>query len=146
MPKKSKLEESKSKPTSQNRAHIAAADEDDSDPEPFRPGVANMVKESMQAPRGVWYLDSCASRYLTNNRDLFITELRPKSLDFTTAGGQVLRAKGIENVAIPLVDGTSIKLRNVTYAPDCDANLISLGQLRDSDIQYIDNPKAMTLM
>lgn len=53
-----------------------------------------MVKESnaasMWAPRDVWYLDSCASRHLKNNKDLFVEELHPKCLDFTTAGGQIL--------------------------------------------------------
>lgn len=75
-----------------NHTHIAAADESDSEPKPFRPGVANMVKESqsMQPPRSVWYLNSCASRHLTNNKDLFDLELCPKCLDFTNAGGQVL--------------------------------------------------------
>lgn len=46
----------------------------------------------------------------------------------------MLKAKRIRNIAILLVDGTSIELRNVAYAPDCNANLISLGQLYDSDI------------
>lgn len=129
-----------------NRAHIAATD-DDSDPEPFRPGVANMVKKTkMQALRGTWYLDSCASRHLTNNKDLFIDNLRPKCLDFTTAGGQVLRAESIGTIAIPLADGSSIELRDVAYAPDCDSNLISLGQLRDSGITYVDDAEAMTLV
>ncbi len=109
-----------------------------------------MVKESnataMRTPRDVWYLDSCASRHLTNNKNLFVNDLRPKCLDFTTAGGQILRAEGIGTIAIPLSDGSSLRLRDVAYAPDCDSNLISLGQLRESDITYVDNSKAMTLM
>lgn len=106
-----------------------------------------MVKESkMQAPRDLWYLDSCASRHLTNNKDLFIEDIRPKCLDFNTAGGQILQAESIGTIAIPLADGSSLKLRNVAYAPDCDSNLISLGQLCDSNIVYVDNAKAMTLM
>lgn len=81
-----------------------------------------------------------------NNKDLFIEELRPKCLDFTTVGGQILQAESIGTIAIPLTDRSSLKLRNVAYAPDCDSNLISLGQLHDSNIVYIDNTKAMTLM
>lgn len=131
-----------------NRANIATSTNDnDSNPEPFKPGMANMAKESrQQAPKGVWYFDSCASRHLTNNRNLFIKELRPKCLDFTTAGGQTLRAESIGTIAIPLDDGSSIRLERVAYAPECDSNLISLGQLRDSNITYVDNPDAMTLM
>lgn len=109
--------------------------------------MANMVKESkMQAPKGTWYLDSCASRHLTNNKDLFIDDLQPKCLDFTTARGQILRAESIGTIAIPLANGSSIELRNVVYAPDCDSNLISLGQLRDSGIKYIDDNEAMTFV
>ena len=100
----------------------------------------------MQALRIIWYLDSCASQHLTNNKNLFTIKLRPKSLDFTTAGGQVVRVKEIENVAISLVDKTFLELQDIAYASDCDANLISLCQLYDSNIQYIDNPEAMTLM
>lgn len=100
----------------------------------------------MQATRSIWYLDLCALRHLTNNKDLFITELRPKCLDITTAGGQVLPAEGVGTVAIPFSDGSSIELRDVAYATGCDANLISLGQLRESDIKYVNNPEAMTLM
>lgn len=70
MLKKFKLEESKSKLTLQNRAYIAAADKNNSDLEFFQLGVANIVKKSMQASRSIWYLDSCASKYFTNNKDL----------------------------------------------------------------------------
>lgn len=34
----------------------------------------------------------------------------------------------------------------MVLAPKCDLNLISLGQLRESDIIYHDNPSIMTLM
>lgn len=140
----------KTQQPARNHVHIAAAAaDDDSDTELFRPGVANMVKESsirMQPPRDVWYLDSCASKHLTNNKDLSIEDLRPKCLDFTTAGGQTLRAESIGTIAIPLADGSSLRLHNVAYAPDCDSNLTSLGQLRDSDIIYVDSSEAMTLM
>ena len=131
-----------------NHANIAASTgEDDSDPEPFKPNMANMVKESrQQAPKRVWYLDSCAFRHLTNNKDLFIKELRPKCLDFTNANGQTLRAKSIGTIAIPLDDESSIRLEGVAYAPKCDSNLIFLRQLHDSNITYVDNPDAMTLM
>lgn len=106
-----------------------------------------MVKETkLQAPRETWYLDSYASRHLTNNKDLFIDDLRPKCLDFTTAGGQVLCAESIGTIAIPLAERSSIKLRDVAYAPDCDSNLTLLGQLRDSGITYVDDAEAMTLV
>lgn len=130
-----------------NWAYITAATDKDSNPKPFRPGTANMVKESrMQAPKGTWYFDSYTSHHLTNNKDLFIDDLQLKYLDFTTAGGQILCAESIGTIAIPLADRSSIELHNVAYAPDCDSNLILLGQLRDSGIKYIDNNEAMTLV
>lgn len=117
--KKQRSDEPTKQQPARNRAHIAAAtaEDNDSDIEFFRPGVANMMKESnMQAPRDVWYLDSCASHHLTDNKDLFIEELRPKCLNFTTAGGQILRAERIGAIAIPLADGSLIKLRDVAYS------------------------------
>lgn len=36
-------------------------------------------------------------------------------------------------------------LLNVAYAPKCDSNLISLGQLRKSGILYHDHPDSMVL-
>ena len=124
---------------------------DDSDQEPFAPGpvgTAFMVKEQRLQKlkaNSTWFLDSCASRHLCNDRSLFINT-RAKSIDFVTAAGQVIRTEEIGTVSIPLADGSTIELHNVALAPGCDSNLISLGQLRESGITYHDNPAAMTLM
>lgn len=79
------------------------------------------------------------------HRRLF-TNTRAKSIDFMTAAGQLIRSKEIGTVSIPLSDGTTIELHNVALAPECDSNLVSLGQLRESNITYHDSPTAMTLM
>ncbi len=133
-----------------NRVHIIAAADDDSDtkPKPFRPGKAYMAKEkfNLQAPKGIWYLDLYASHHLTNNKDLFIDEFRPKYLDFTTVGEQILYAKSIGTIAIPLANGSTVKLAGVAYTPECDSNLISLSQLHNSKITFVDNADAMTLV
>lgn len=80
-----------------NRVHQAAEQEEDSDPEPFAPGPvgkACMAVESLQnlqkTTSNTWFLDSCASRHLCNNRKLF-RSTHAKSLDFVTAAGQVIR-------------------------------------------------------
>lgn len=65
---------------------------------------------------------------------------------FTTVGGQILRVESIGTIAIPLADGSSLRLCDVAYAPDYDSNLIFLGQLCDSNINYVDNSEAMTLI
>ena len=140
-----------------NRAHQASENKtkykDNSDPEPFAPGTigtAFMVKEQRDLQRTLqlssfWFLDSCASPHLCNDRRLF-TNTRAKSINFITAAGQVIRTEEIDTVSIPLADGTTIKLHNVTLAPGCDSNLILLGQLRESGITYHDDPSLMTLM
>lgn len=40
----------------------------------------------------------------------------------------------------------AIRLREVSYTPECDSNFISLGQLRDSGITFHDTPTSKTLM
>lgn len=89
-------------------------------------------------------MDLCAFRHLTNNRELFVGELKAKSLDFTTASRQTLRAESMGIIAIPLTNKI-IRLENVAYAPECDGNLISLGQFRESNITFVDNEDNMTL-
>lgn len=59
-------------------------EDEDSDPEPFRPRKAFMTTEStaestMSRTRSTWYLDSCASRHLTNDQSLFVGKIHPKS-------------------------------------------------------------------
>ena len=131
------------------RAHQTIENkEDDSDPEPFTPGrlgTAFMIKELQKPINATWFLDSCASRDPCNDRRLF-SNTRAKSIDFMTAAGQLIRSEEIGTVSIPLNGVTSIELHNVSLAPDCDSNLISLGQLRESGITYHDSPTAMTLM
>lgn len=91
-----------------NRAHqVAENNNDDSDPEPFAPGPvaeAFMVKEQklQKVDKATnWFLDSCASRHLCNDRKLF-TSTRAKSIDFVTAAGQVIWTEKIGTVSIPL--------------------------------------------
>lgn len=111
-----------------------------------------MVKEqlpqsavSMQKTTSTWFLDSCASRHLCNDRNLF-KSTRAKSIDFMTAAGQIIRTDEVGTVSIPIAGDTAIELHDVDFAPGCDSNLISLGQLRESGVTYQDDPTMMTLM
>lgn len=139
-----------------NRGHQAVENRapkhnDDSKPEPFAPGPVGNVfivrKQRLEklGTNSTWFLDSCASRHLCNDQTLF-SDLKAKSIDFVTAAGQVIRTEEIGTVVIPLVDGNNIELHNVAFAPRCDLNLISLGQLQETGITYYDNPTTMTLM
>ncbi len=58
----------------------------------------------------------------------------------------VIRTEKIGTVSILLSGDATIELLNVALALNCDSNLISLGQLRESKITYHDNSTAMTLM
>ena len=137
-----------------NRAHQATAKnnnkDEDSNPKLFAPDTiskAFMVKEQRLqkgSKTSTWFFNSCVSRHLCNNRKLFIN-MRAKSIDFLTAAGQIIWTEEVGTVSIPLSTGR-IELHNVTLAPDCNSNLISLGQLKESGITYHDNPEAMTLM
>lgn len=80
-----------------------------------------MTTEStiMSRTGATWYLDSCASRHLTNDRRLFVGRIQPKMWDFTTAGGQVIWLEGVRTVRIALADGASIKLEGVALVSEC---------------------------
>lgn len=136
-----------SKPRSQ-RANISAATDEKSDSELFRSGKAQMTVELtiMSKTRVTWYLDSCASRHLTNNHSLFVEKIQSKAWDFTTAGGYIICSKGVGKVSIALADGSSIKLEGVVFVPDCKSNLISVGQLRENRIIYYNTNSSMLLM
>ena len=56
------------------RANVVADHkEENSNPEPFHPRTAFMTIEQpkMTKAKSTWYLDSCASHHLTNNRNIF---------------------------------------------------------------------------
>lgn len=103
-----------------------------------------MTRLSSDDPSDTWYLDSCASRHICNNRELF-SDLRPKNYEFVTAGGEIIRSQEVGTVHLPLQSGTTMTLLNVAYTSKCDSNLILLGQLRESRISYHDHPDSMVL-
>lgn len=106
-------------------AAARSADQDDSDAEPYPAGRAFMIRHSSSKPNDTWYLDSCASKHICKNRELF-SDLRPKNYEFITAGGEVIRSREVGTVYFSLQSG-KMTLLNVAYTPKCDSNLISLG-------------------
>ena len=87
------------------------------------------------------YLDSCASRHICKNRDLFL-DLRPKNFEFIIAGGEIIQFRKVGTIHLSLQSG-KMTLLNVVYTPKCDFKLISLGHLRESEISYYDHPDSM---
>ena len=84
---------------------------------------------------GEWYLDSCASRHICNNHEKFV-DLRPKTYEFITAGGNIIRSSQIGTVTLLLENGSNLTLTNVAYTSEYDSKLISLGQLWETSISY----------
>ena len=126
-------------------ARSANQDQDDSDHDPYPAGRAFMTRHSSDKVNDTWYLDSCASRHICNNRVLF-SDIRSKNYKFITAGGEIIHSQEVGTVHLTLQSGkTTMTLLNVAYAPKCDSNLISLGQLRKSGISYHDHPDSMAL-
>lgn len=125
------LEEAKRARWNKNQAKATAVrsttDHDDSDAEPYPAGRAFMTRTD-EGQSGVWYLDSCASRHICNSQEKF-TDLHPKTYEFVTADGEIIRSEQVGTVILPLENGSQLTLSNVAYAPECDSNLISLGQL-----------------
>ena len=115
-----------------NCAHIVVIVNDNSNtkPELFWPSKTYIaqekvnIKENLQALKKVFYLNSCVSRDPTNNKDLFINKFLPKYLDFTIVGKQILCAKNINTIAIPLTNNLFINLQKVAYAPNYKSNMI----------------------
>ena len=91
-----------------------------------------------------WYPDSCTSRHICNHREGF-TDLRPESYEFVTAGGTIIRSSQVGTITFSIENGLQLMLSNVAFIPECDSNLISLGQLRETGILYHDYPEQMVL-
>lgn len=68
------------------------------------------------------------------------------SIDFVTAGKKIIRSEEIGTLSIPLANGKSIELLDIAFIPECNSNLISLRQLRETGITFHDNPNHMTLI
>ena len=117
-----------------NQAKSAISNEqDDCDSEPYPAGQAFMTLEVNEDQSEEWYLDSCASRHIFNNCERF-ADLRSKSYKFVTAGGTIIRSSQVGTITLPLKNGLHLILSNVAFTPECDSNLIFLGQLRDTII------------
>lgn len=103
-----------------------------------------MIRTAEEKQSGVWYLDPFTSRYISNSQESF-ADLRPKTYEFVTAGGDIIRSKQVGAITLPLKNGLELTFSNVVYILECDSNLISLGQLRETDISYHNHPEYMVL-
>ena len=56
-----------------------------------------------------------------------------------------MRLEQVETIVLPLGNGSELTFSNVAYAPECNSNLISLGQLRETGILYHNYPEYIVL-
>ena len=95
-------------------------------PNHTQPGRAFMTREVDEDQSKEWYLDSCVSRHICNNRERF-ADRWPKSYEFVTARGTIIRSSQVGTIILPIENGLQLTLSNVAFTPECDSNLISLG-------------------
>lgn len=91
-----------------------------------------------------WYIDSYVLRHICNDKGFF-SELRPKSYQLVTARREIIKLEEIDSVHFLTNTKATITLKNVTYMPTCNSNLILLTQLRELGITYHNHPKYMIL-
>lgn len=92
-----------------------------------------------------WFLNSCAFWHPCNDWSLF-TNTKIKNINFIIAIGQIILKNEISTIWLPLFDRSKIELQNIVLSPKYNSNLICLGQLRKTSINFYDNPIIKTLM
>lgn len=90
-------------------------------------------------------VDSACTNHVTWRKDLFVTykALRPGEKKIALADGSLLSVDGVGTIAVNLTmedgnpdsPGTTVELKNVIHFKHSTTTLLSLAQLRESDIQ-----------
>lgn len=99
-----------------------------------------MTKETNKELNNADYLNSCTSRYIYNDKH-FCSDLWPKSYEFMTVGGKIIRSKKVDSVHLPTHSKAIMTLNNIAYILIHNSNLISLSQVQESGITYYDHFK-----
>ncbi|KAI3680869.1 hypothetical protein L6452_35646 [Arctium lappa] len=99
------------------------------------------VKNTTKGSKGIWYLDSGCSRYMTGQRYL-LTEYKEEKGPSVTFGGNV---KGFTRGFGVLSDGTTT-FRRVAYVDGLKHNLLSISQLCDKDYEVRFSKKACSVV
>ena len=109
------LKEGKRARSKKNQAKAAAArlttNHNDSDTKPYPAGRAFMTRTD-EGQSGKWYLDSCASRHICNSQEKF-ADLCPKTYEFVTTGGDIIRSEQVGTVILPFENCLQLTFCNV---------------------------------
>jgi transposase InsO family protein len=81
----------------------------------------------------LWYLDSAATSYMTNCKDLFITYKQGKDT-VTVADGRQLTSQGQGTIRVQF-GSEWVRIHQVLYVPGLQGNLLSIGQLAEKGIE-----------
>ena len=76
----------------------------------------------------IWYLDSCALKYICNSLNKF-ADLQVKTYKFVMARRNIISLDQVEIIISLLKMGSKFTLSYIFYTPRWDSNLIFLGQL-----------------
>ena len=109
-----------------------------------KPYLANRAIMTCEVDEeGECYLEFCALRHIYNNHKIFVN-LFPKSYKVIISGGNIIKSKQVGTMIFPLKNSI-LNLSNIAYIPECDSNLISLGQFWETGILYYNRPKYIVL-
>ena len=120
-PKRPKIEEAYSTSTNPKPKESA-----------LRTRITPRSYEDNDLPDNIWLVDSGATKHFCRERTAFKT-LSPYVTTIEVANGEILESEGIGVVDLPLIQWngktTLLRLKNVVYAPQLKANLLSADQL-----------------
>lgn len=131
--------------STRGRAHKMNSKDNETEDDNSERDVARLLRgsELIQTRKGVWYIDSCCTRHLTNNRAI-LDSIKRQSIAFETAKkGEVLQAAEVGVATLLLPNGHKLRLPGVAYVPNAADNLISLARLKESGVTYHDHKEGM---
>ncbi len=81
-----------------------------------------------------FFLDSCASRHITNVKNV-LSDASPSTKTFQVANGDVVTASACGNAAGTTACGKSFSMKDLFFVLDCPANLLSIPELARKGIK-----------
>ena len=89
----------------------------------------------------VWYLDSSASKHMTDNKTIFTKLFESDHGQVRVGDGKAYKIKGVGEVEFKMKSGRREKISEVYYVPGLKNNLLSIGHLlkKGYDIHFHNN-------
>lgn len=98
---------------------------------------------SLKTSNGHWYVDSCSSAHLTNQKIYLQDHKDCENIDITVANKEVISVKAIGNVKIPVVidkGADEVVAKGVLYTPGSAANLLSVSKIVNKGLSVMFTP------